>query len=118
MFFLIISCILVYDGSDDEVTECYVEEASPLVNSSPIVKAVKRTRRQGRVKKDSSTSLGVPGGDEKKTVAKEKSKAENNSDKRNSLRSHQDEHEFGLNMAKTPQVSQFIRCTSFLKILH
>ena len=66
------------DSGSDEVTECYgetecyVEDASPLINSSPVAQTVSRQRRQSLLSGDSPT------GDvglcilEKKTVSKKK----------------------------------------------
>jgi len=102
----------VYDGSDDEVTECYVEEASPLINSPPVAKAGNRARRQSPVTKDPSVrhrSLDMSpteGKPKEKRPAKERSKADDSIIRRNALRTHQYEHEFGLNREKTPQAQQ------------
>ena len=49
------------DSGSDEVTECYgetecyVEDASPLINSSPVAQTVSRRRRQSLLSGDSPT---------------------------------------------------------------
>ena len=113
------SCILVNDGSDYEVTEwyagneteCYVEDASPLINSPPIAQASNRTKGQRQMNVDCSTrKSGLDFSESsakprvQRPVTKEKKQADNTM--RSTPRTRPHKHEFGLHMAKTPQVSR------------
>lgn len=66
------------DSGSDEVTECYgetecyVEDASPLINSSPVAQTVSRRRRQRLLSGDSPTGDVGLCISAKKTVPKKK----------------------------------------------
>ena len=107
IFVSFLSCYLGYGGSDDEVTECYVEEVEetiPLTDSPPVATDGSRTRTQSPAMKVSSSrhrSLDPSSMEEQWTVVKES----DNTSRRTSRRARQREHEFEMNREKTPQVS-------------
>ena len=100
-----------YGGSDDEVTECYVEDTSPLINSPRAATMGNRTRRQKSVRKDSCSRYPSPGISPRVEKPKEKRRIieeSDNSNRRSSHRARQHEHVFQMSIENTPQVSQLL----------
>ena len=122
LFFICYSFLKGYGHTDDELTDCYVEEASPSI-TSPIVTTTRlRTRGQSPMRKFSiprHLNLGLSPFGEAPVEESPIRKESKNNNKVGSRRAHQTEHAVEMNIENTSHVSE-LKCIkkSLIECIH